>query len=235
MNPVRKLIRLAAVLILCAGLGISVKPVVQGVYTEYETEKAAEQFYSQVEYEAAKPPEAMAYEDLFRAIENYNKELFATGQTALSGKEAYEAAAFRLMDFGLADEVIGVISIPAMEVELPLYLGANEENMANGAAIMGQTSIPIGGVNCNAVIAGHRGWCGFKYFQDIELLQAGDEVIITNLWETLRYKVTEIQIIDPRQVEAIHIQEGRDMVTLLTCHPYASGGKYRYLVICERS
>ena len=82
MNPVRKLIRLAAVLILCAGLGISVKPVVQGVYTEYETEKAAEQFYSQVEYEAAKPPEAMAYEDLFRAIENYNKELFATGQTA---------------------------------------------------------------------------------------------------------------------------------------------------------
>jgi len=63
VNPVRKLIRLAAVLILCAGLGISVKPVVQGVYTEYETEKAAEQFYSQVEYEAAKPPEAMAYEE----------------------------------------------------------------------------------------------------------------------------------------------------------------------------
>ena len=65
-------------------------------------------------------------------------------------------------------------------------------------------------------------------------IQPGDEVIITNLWETLQYRVAEIQIIQPNEVEQILIKPGQELVTLLTCHPYASGGRQRYLVICER-
>ena len=65
-------------------------------------------------------------------------------------------------------------------------------------------------------------------------LNPGDEVIITNLWETLRYTVTQTKIIEPDDVESIYIQPGRDMVTLMTCHPFASGGRYRYLVYCDR-
>ena len=98
-----------------------------------------------------------------------------------------------------------------------------------------QTSIPIGGENTNAVIAGHRGWGGAAYFRYITELQPGDEVIITNLWGTLTYRVAETQIIWPYEVDQILIQENRDLITLLTCHPYASGGKQRYLVICERA
>ena len=74
----------------------------------------------------------------------------------------------------------------------------------------------------------------YKYFLYIELLQYGDEVYITNLWETLTYKVVDIKIINPNDVNAILIQKGRDLVTLLTCHPYGSDGLYRYLVFCER-
>ena len=62
----------------------------------------------------------------------------------------------------------------------------------------------------------------------------GDEVIITNLWETMTYVVTDTKIIMPNEVDQILIQEGRDMITLLTCHPYASGGKQRFLVFCDR-
>ena len=69
---------------------------------------------------------------------------------------------------------------------------------------------------------------------DIELLEAGDLVYITNLWGTLTYRVTEIQIINPNEIDAILIRPGKDMITLLTCHPYGSGGLYRYLVFCER-
>jgi sortase A len=65
-------------------------------------------------------------------------------------------------------------------------------------------------------------------------LKPGDEVIISNLWETMTYVVTETKIIMPNEVDQILIQEGRDMITLLTCHPYASGGKQRYLVFCDR-
>ena len=62
----------------------------------------------------------------------------------------------------------------------------------------------------------------------------GDYVTITNIWETLTYKVVEIKIIYPYEVEQILIQDGRELLTLLTCHPYASGGRQRYLVFCER-
>ena len=65
-------------------------------------------------------------------------------------------------------------------------------------------------------------------------VEVGDEVTITNLWGTLTYKVTGIQIISPNDVNAILIRPGKDMITLLTCHPPNSGGKYRYLVFCER-
>ena len=55
----------------------------------------------------------------------------------------------------------------------------------------------------------------------------------SNLWDTTIYEVVEIKIIMPNEVEKILIQPGRELVTLMTCHPYASGGRQRYLVICE--
>ena len=72
------------------------------------------------------------------------------------------------------------------------------------------------------------------YFHHIDLLQVGDEVTVTNLWEKLTYTVTEISIIQPHEVDKIRIQPNRDLLTLLTCHPYASGGRQRYVVVCEK-
>lgn len=100
---------------------------------------------------------------------------------------------------------------------------------------MGQTSIPIGTTNTNSIIAGHRGWNTGSFFRHIEKMKVGDYVYITNPWETLRYKVTSIDIVLPYDTDKIKIQDGKDMITLLTCHPYLShGNKYRYLVFCER-
>ena len=118
---------------------------------------------------------------------------------------------------------------------MPLYLGATNEHLAAGAAHLTQTSLPIGGNNTNCVIAGHRGYGGATYFKYITDLQPGDTVTITNLWESLTYTVYETKIIKPYEVDKIHIQEGKELLTLLTCHPYASGGKYRYLVFCQRT
>ena len=93
---------------------------------------------------------------------------------------------------------------------------------------------PIGGDNTNCVIAGHRGWRGADYFRHIDRLHVGDTVTLTNLWETLTYTVADIQIIQPHEVDKIKIQQSRDLLTLLTCHPYAGGGRQRYVVYCER-
>ena len=139
-----------------------------------------------------------------------------------------------LRDYGVEDEVIGVLEIPTLELVMPVYLGASDSHLAAGAAVLGNTSAPIGGINTDCVIAGHRGWHGADYFRHIDRLQAGDTVTITNLWETLTYAVTDIQIIQPHEVEKIKIQPGRDLLTLMTCHPYASGGRQRLVVYCER-
>lgn len=180
------------------------------------------------------PEEARPYPEPWADMTTYNRNIFAHRQTGLTCAYDYQVPSFRLCDYGLTSEVFGAISIPKINLEMPIFLGATDANMASGAAVLSQTSLPIGGENTNSVIAGHRGYNGASYFRYIPDLQVGDEVIITNLWETLTYRVAETKIIAPDEVTEILIQEGKDLVTLLTCHPYASGGKQRYLVICER-
>ena len=79
-----------------------------------------------------------------------------------------------LRDCGVEDEIIGVLEIPTLELVMPVYLGASDSHLAAGAAVLGNTSAPIGGVNTNCVIAGHRGWYGADYFRHIDRLQADD-------------------------------------------------------------
>ena len=178
--------------------------------------------------------ETRDYPELWADMVRYNEAIYTQGQAGLSCEYDYQKPSFRLSDYGLGDEVFGVISIPAMELEMPIFLGATEQHMADGAAHLSQTSLPIGGENTNCVIAGHRGYNGASYFRYIDKLKVGDLVSVTNLWETLTYRVCEIKIIDPHDVTEILIQPGRELLTLLTCHPYASGGKQRYVVFCER-
>ena len=174
-----------------------------------------------------------AHQDLKDAMTEYNLRL-AQDQSGLDSVDSYEAPGLNLEGYGLgADNPVGYIEIPAMDVTLPLYLGASRAHMNDGATVLGQTSMPIGGISTNCVIAAHRGWNGKAMFRDVELLQEGDLVYLTNLWETLTYQVTRISIIWPDEVEAVAIQQGQDMVTLLTCHPYIVG-THRYLVYCQR-
>lgn len=50
----------------------------------------------------------------------------------------------------------------------------------------------------------------------------------------MTYEVTEIKLIEPNEAKEIYIQEGKELLTLMSCHPIGSGGKQRYLVFCER-
>ncbi|MBQ9687310.1 MAG: class C sortase [Oscillospiraceae bacterium] len=235
-----KLKLILLVLLIClafASAAFAVKPLIDGAEKSVEVKQAVETFNASIgviRRESEEKKEVIPYANLYEAMQTYNRQLYLFKQNKLDSKSAYEQSQFTLTDYGLPDEKFGVITIPKMGLEMPLFLGASEENMAAGAAVLSQTSIPLGGNNTNAVIAGHRGYSGYPYFKEIELLEVGDEVTITNIWGTLTYTVTEIKIINPNDVNAILIQKDKDMITLLTCHPYASGGKYRYLVFCER-
>lgn len=171
--------------------------------------------------------------ELWEQISHYNELIYKNHQVNFNNERTVKEIPEQLTM--LDGSLFGYIEIPVMQCKLPLYLGASDENMAMGAAVLGGTSVPIGGINTNSVIAGHRGWKNGKYFKDIEKLTVGDHVYITNPWETLCYCVEKVVVIEPSDSEKVKIQEGKDMITLLTCHPYRSGGRYRYVVYCTRA
>jgi|GEM_PF-3528543 len=109
----------------------------------------------------------------------------------------------------------------------------NRKLFENGAVHLTQTSLPVGGINTNAVFAAHRGYRTATMFRDIEKLEIGDEISVTNFYNTLTYRVVEIAVILPTDIERILSQEGRDLVTLITCHPYPYN-YHMYVVYCER-
>ena len=215
-----------AVLLAVAGTYVMLWPVFTGHKLQADTDAAVQSFL-----EERKPEQQ--YPELLATLQEYNRQLYAEKQCNLTDLEACEESTADLTAYGIEDEIIGVLEIPAMELTMPVYLGASDAHLAAGAAVLGNTSAPIGGDNTNCVIASHRGWRGADYFRHIDRLQAGDTVTLTNLWEMLTYTVADIRIIQPHEVDKIKIQQGRDLLTLLTCHPYASGGRERYVVYCE--
>ena len=218
-----------AALLAVTGICVMLWPVFTGHRLQSNAATAVQEFLAEHDEPEQKYPELLA------DLQEYNRQLYAEKQCNLTDLEACEEPAADLTAYGIEDEILGVLEIPAMELTMPVYLGASDTHLAAGAAVLGNTSAPIGGANTNCVIAGHRGWCGADYFRHIDRLEAGDTVTLTNLWETLTYTVANIQIIQPHEIERIKIQQGRDLLTLLTCHPYASGGRQRYVVYCERT
>ena len=225
----RKTSLVLAALLAVAGICVILWPVFTGHRLQHNAETAVQEFLTDRD-----EPEQQ-YPELLAVLQEYNQRIYAEKQSGLVDLEACEEPAADLPAYGIEDEIIGVLEIPSMQLTMPVYLGASDEHLAAGAAVLGNTSAPIGGDSANCVIAGHRGWKGADYFRHIDKLAVGDEVRITNLWETLAYTVADIQIIQPHEVDKIKIQQGRDLLTLVTCHPYASGGRQRYVVYCERT
>ena len=243
MRIVKAILIALLILVFLAGLAVLLYPTLYGMLTDLRVEDVAVSFLERHETDPTEPTEPTgtepeettprAYAELWNDMVSYNEQIWLEKQVGLCDPWSYEQPSFSLEAYGV-EEVFGVISIPKLDLSMPIYLGATYQHLADGAAHLSQTSLPIGGNNTNCVIAGHRGWKGASYFRYITDLKVGDEVIITNLWETLRHQVCEIKIIDPHEVQEILIQEDRELLTLLTFHPYASGGRQRYVVFCER-
>ena len=173
------------------------------------------------------------YRKLYLKLQEENDRLFQERQKNLIQASQYEQSSIELRQYGLSKEYIGFIEIPAMGIKLPVYLGANEENMEKGAAHLTETSYPIGGENTNCVIAAHRGYSKAPMFRDIQILKKGDVIFIHNLWERLTYQVKECHVVLPTDTRWLKIQKGKEILTLLTCHPYRHNYQ-RYVVVCEK-
>lgn len=214
----------SAVVLIFVGLCVSLFPAVSNFVYEKKVDSQEQEFKSN----------GGDFDALYQVLKARNEELYTTGQQELEDPFSYENDDIDLSEYGIEDNTIGFVYIPKMEVKLPIVLGANSDNLLKGTAHMTNTSYPIGGENTNSVLAAHRRWNRAKMFRHIEKLEVGDSVYVENFRETLTYKVTDIEIIYPTEIDKLKIQPDKDMLTLITCHPYRVNNR-RYVVYCERA
>lgn len=131
------------------------------------------------------------------------------------------------------NEQLGYLAIPTIGLDLPIYAGTSAKVLEKGSGHLEGSSLPVGGQSTHSVLTAHRGLPSARLFTDLNQLKKGDRFYVTNLKETLAYKVNQIKVIEPSQLDALTIVEGKDYVTLLTCTPYMINS-HRLLVRGER-
>lgn len=134
---------------------------------------------------------------------------------------------------GLTADIFASIEIPKLGLKLPVYLGASRPVLAKGIGQVEGSSFPGGGPDTHTVLAGHRGMATKAMFRHLDRLRPGDEFHIHTSDGRLTYRVYDTSVILPNETSALNIQRGRDLATLLTCHPYRSNA-YRLLIHGER-
>lgn len=149
-------------------------------------------------------------------------------EQGILGEESYQKQ-LNLSGTGM----IGTISIPKINVNLPIYHGVEEEVLVNGVGHLPESSLPVGEENTHCILTGHRGLPNAKLFTRLDEMEQDDLFFITVCGEKLAYQVTEIEIIHPEDVEGLGIQAEKDLVSLITCTPYGLNTK-RLVVTGER-
>lgn len=164
--------------------------------------------------------------------EKYNQGLI--GHQGTGANLHYEYAVFDMPKYGVYDGLYACLTIPAIDLRLPVYLGADNTIMQYGIGHLYGTSLPLDEKNTNCALAGHTDYIGRIFFDYIRNLTEGDEVIVRNYWEDIVYRVVDRKVVRENDVNDLLIRDGRQLLTLITCIKNSEGGFDRFLVICEK-
>ena len=119
------------------------------------------------------------------------------------------------------DDVMCTLEIPKISLSLPVYHGTSEEVLTKGIGHMEVTALPIGGLNRHTVLTGHRGLPSAELFTRLDEMEIGDHFYIHVLDEVHAYQVDQITTVEPDELENLVAEADKDLVTLVTCTPYA--------------
>ncbi|MDO4363742.1 MAG: class C sortase [Clostridia bacterium] len=225
------LIYLIAGLMLLAGVGIFSYPAVSN-YLQEKNHTAAIEVYD----EAANEKSQEEIDKEFQKAKVYNENLagdpvhdpFVPGSGYTLPKNYNNVLNIN------GDGMMGYIEIPAISVKLPIYHSTTEEVLKKGVGHIESTSLPVGGAGTHCVLTGHTGLPSAELFTRLTELQNGDEFYIHILDKTLAYKVCDINVVLPDELENLVAEKGKDYVTLVTCTPYGKN-THRLLVKGERT
>lgn len=217
---------LLIIFVFLAGITVFLYPTVSNYLYKKNSSKA---ITSHAENLSKLSPEVIAEEK--EAVNRYNQSLFknAVVLTDPFDPDAYPITDGEYTELLAFDDVMAYIEIPAIGVYLPIYHGTKEETLLIGVGHLENTSLPAGGESTHAVLSAHCGLPSARLFTDLNLLKKGSIFRIHVLDEILTYQVYEIETVNPDDSSSLFIQEGEDLVTLITCTPYGKN-THRLLV-----
>lgn len=227
----RKISRIIAGLIILSGIVLLCYPSFANFINRRFESKEIANYNNQVD--------AMGAKDIQRALQlarQYNASLPAAYPAdPFTGENVRDFTGTDFENFSMVQQgnMLGYVEVPSINVYLPVYYGVSEDVLQKGAGLVDNTSLPVGGEGTHAVISAHTGLASKKMFTDLTEVKKGDIFFIHVLNMDLAYKVNQIKVVLPENVEDLFIQEGKEYVTLLTCTPFGIND-HRLLVRGER-
>lgn len=200
-------------LVLLVGLSLLLYPVFSDWWNSMHQSRAVASYVQQVA-----SIDEDRYTTLWKEAWEYNESLVER-KNVYTLTDEQRAQYESLLDVGDTG-VMGYVEVPAIGVVLPVYHGTDEAILQIAAGHLEWTSLPVGGASSHCVVSGHRGLPSARLFTDLDKLVEGDIFIFRVLDEILTYEVDQILIVEPHEVESMHITEGKDLCTLVTCTPY---------------
>ncbi len=200
------------ILLFLAGFGIVLYPYV----SEYVNAKHASRVV--VNYDdTVKEITPEDFSQYFEVAEEYNERLRQNPNPFSEDNrtEGYETA-LNVDGSGM----MGYLEIPKISVKLPFYHGTSGAVLNEAVGHLEGSSLPVGGEGTHVVLSAHRGLPSAKLFTDLPELGEGDIFILNVLDRKMTYQVDQILTVLPTELEALEVEDGQDVVTLMTCTPY---------------
>ena len=210
---------LAVVALFLVGAAVMLYPAYSYLYNEYMYARAASAYQQAVDAgDAQEKAQALDDARAWNAAHTVNVINDPFGE---DGKRLPEDPEYLRQLSVPGVDAMAYVDIPAIGQRLPVYHGTSGEVLDKGIGHLSGTSLPVGGDSTHCVLSGHRGLPSKKLFTDLDQLQEGDEFYLHVMGEDLAYRIEDIRVVKPEQVESLAIQPGRDLCTLVTCTPYA--------------
>ncbi|MDR0468799.1 MAG: class C sortase [Peptococcaceae bacterium] len=209
----KHLVTAAILLIFLAGLSVMLYPYVADSVNARRQSKVVTQYHKDV----ANLNEA-AFAELFEAAHAYNQTLPGKSNRYKFSDRDREEYMGLLNPFG--NSIMGTLTIELISVKLPIYHGTDESVLQVGAGHLEGSSLPVGGAGTHTVVTGHRGLPSSTLLTKLDKLKIGDTFELNVLNETLTYKIDQILVVEPHEMEELAIEAGEDYCTLVTCTPY---------------
>jgi len=208
------------IVLFLAGLSLLLYPFISNQWNNYRQEKLISN-YDEVVGEKVRSG-LIDYPSEWEKAEVYNNDLLPSVlPDSFAVAEASEENEEYMSCLNIAgDGIMGTVEIPKINITLPIFHTTGEKILETAAGHLEGSSLPVGGEGNHAVISAHRGLPSAALFTDLDRLTEGDCFLLYILDDVLCYKVDQVSVVEPEDTSALAAEDGKDLVTLLTCTPY---------------